>query len=95
MDKIDNPHPRKLFIKDLLTLIKEAVNDDQDIILMGDFNETIGEDPRMMAQVLTAGRLTNIQANRHSNKTNIATYIRGKRQVDYCFASPKLMDRVL
>ena len=27
IDKIDNPHPRKLFIKDLLTLIKEAVKD--------------------------------------------------------------------
>ena len=38
IDKIDNPNPRKLFIKDLLTLIKTAVADDQDIILMGDFN---------------------------------------------------------
>ena len=95
INKIDNPHPRKLFIKDLLTLIKEAVNDDQDIILMGDFNEIIGEDPRMMAQVLTAGRLTDIHANCHGNKTNIATYIQGKRRVDYCFASPRLMDHVL
>ena len=72
---MDNPNPQKLFIKDLLTLIKTAVADDQDIIPMGAFNKTIGEDPRMMAQVLTAGRLTDIHANRHSNKTNIATYI--------------------
>ena len=95
IDKIDNPNPRKLFIKYLLTLIKTAVNDNQDIILMGDFNETIGEDPRMMAKVLTAGRLTDIHANRHGLNTNIATYIRGKRRVDYCFASPRLMDHVL
>ena len=42
---------------------------------MGDFNETIGEDPRMITKVLTAGRLTDIHANRHGLKTNIATYI--------------------
>ena len=46
IDKIYNPHPRKLFIKDLLTLIKEAVKDNQDIIIMGDFNETIGKTRR-------------------------------------------------
>ena len=45
---------------------------------MGDFNETIGEDPKIMAQVPTAGRLTVVHVNRHGNTTNIATYIRGK-----------------
>ena len=50
---------------------------------MGDFNETIGEDTKMMAQVLMAGRLIDVYANRHGNKTNIATYIRGNRRIDY------------
>ena len=78
LDKVENPNSRKLFIKDLLALIKDAVQADQDIILMVDFDESIGEDPKMMAQVLTAGRLTNVHANRHGNITNIATYIQGK-----------------
>ena len=80
LDEVENPNPRKLFIKDLLVLIEDSVRVDQDIILMGDFNETFGEDSKMMAQVLTAGRLTDAHANRHGNKTNIATYIRGKRR---------------
>ena len=45
---------------------------------MGDFNETIGDDAIMMAQVLTAGRITDVDTNRHGHDVNIATYIRSK-----------------
>ena len=44
-----DPQPRQLFIRDLLKVIETAKEDNQDIILMGDFNETIGDDPQMMA----------------------------------------------
>ena len=36
--KVD-PNPRKNFIRDLLTVITTAKEEQQDIILMGDFNE--------------------------------------------------------
>ena len=39
-----------------------AVCADQDIKLTGDCNESIEDDARMMAQVLTASRLTGIHA---------------------------------
>ena len=74
-----NPNPYKLFIQDLVSLIEEAVRANQDIIFMRDFNEAIRVDARMMAIVLTSGRLTDIlYANRHANDAYIATYIRGK-----------------
>ena len=38
--KVD-PNPRKIFIRDLLKVIKTASQENQDIILMGDFNELI------------------------------------------------------
>ena len=78
LDKVENPNPRKLFIKDLLAFIEDIVRADQDIILTGEFNETSGEDPKIMTHVLTTGRLTDVHANRHGNKTDIATYIQGK-----------------
>ena len=62
---------------------------------MGDFNRNIGKYPKMMAQVLTSGRLTDVHTNCHGIKTNIATDIRGIRRVDYCFVSPRLMDHVI
>ena len=61
---------------------------------MGDFNEVVGDDPKMMAEVLMVGNLTNVHANKHGH-VHIATYIRGRRQLDYCFVSPRILDYVL
>ena len=62
---------------------------------MGDFNEVIGDDPKMMAQVIAAGRLTDLHTYKHGHHTYIATYIRGKRRVDYCSVSPRIIDHVI
>ena len=75
LDKVENPNPRKSFVKDLLTLIKDAVQTDQDNTLMRDFNETISKDSKMMAEVLTADRLIDVHSNQHVNKTNIVIHI--------------------
>ena len=83
------PNPRKNFIRDLVTLITTAKRDNQDIILMGDFNEVVGDDPKMMTKILVAGNLTDVHTHKNGH-ANIAAYIRGRRQVDYCFASPRI-----
>ena len=90
-----DPKPRKLFIRDLLKLIETAKADNQDIILMGDFNEAIGDDPKMLAKIVQAGNLTDVHAHKHGYDKKIATYIRGSRRVDYCFVSPRIIDHVL
>ena len=61
---------------------------------MGDFNEVVGDDPKMMAKILAAGNLMDVHAHKHGN-ANIATYIRGWRQVDYYFVFPRSLDHVL
>lgn len=72
LDKEHNPNPRELFISDLLSLIENVVNDDQDIILLGDFNKTFGDDITMVAKILTSGRLTDVHVYKHG-QSNIAT----------------------
>ena len=89
-----DPNPRKNFIRDLHTLVKEATENNQDLILMGDFNEVVGDDPKMMAKVLMAGDLTDVHAHKHG-QAHIATYIRGRRRLDYCFVSPRILEHVL
>ena len=42
------PNPRKNCIHDLHAQVKEAKDNNQDIIFMGDFNEVVGDDPKMM-----------------------------------------------
>ena len=49
----------------------------------------------MMAIILVVGRLTDLHAHKHGNHTNIATYIQGRRQVDNCFASSRILDHVI
>ena len=88
-----NPNPRKIFIRDLLTLITTAKEDNQDILLMGDFNEVVGDDSKMMAKLLSVSNLIDVHTHKHSH-ANIATYILGRRQVNYCFASPRILDHV-
>ena len=61
---------------------------------MGDFNKVCGDDPKMMAKIISAGKLTDVHAHKHGH-ANIATYIRGQRRVDYCFVSPRLLDHVI
>ena len=61
---------------------------------MGDFNEVVGDDPKMIAKVISAGQLTDVHAHKHGH-INIATHIRGRRRVNYCFVSPRIQDHVL
>ena len=77
LDGEKDPNPRKIFIGDLLTLITTATEDNQDIILMGYLNEVVGNDPKMMARVLSAGNLTDFHAHKHGH-ANIAPYIHGR-----------------
>ena len=62
---------------------------------MGDFNEDIGDDPKMMANVIAGGRLTDVHVNKHGHHTNIAIYIRGRRRINYGFVSPRLIDHAI
>ena len=88
-----NPNPWELFIRDLHSLITTAIKENQDIILMGDFNEVCGDNQKMMAKILSEGKLTGVHAHKHGH-ANIATYIQGRRRVDYCFVSPRILDHV-
>ena len=88
------PHPRKNFIHDLLKLITTVKEDDQDVILLEDFNEVVGDDPKMMARILVKANLTDVHAHKHGH-ANTATYIRGRRRVYDCFVSPRILKHVL
>ena len=91
---IREPNPKKIFIEDLVKVISKARASDKDIILTGDFNELVGDDPNMMAKVLLAGGLTDVHGHQHGN-VDITTYTQGHKRLDYVFVSPRLIDHVL
>ena len=92
---LDNPDPRKHFVRDLTNIVSAYHKQDSDIILMGDFNEVIGLKADAMASVVRAGQLTDTQIFCHGLTTEDSTYARGPNRVDYIFASARLLPFIL
>jgi hypothetical protein len=94
LENIRDPDPKKLFIADLATLVKKARKEDKDIILTGDFNELVGDDPRGMLKVLSEGDLTDAHEYQHGT-VDITTYTRGVKRLDHVFVTPRLVEHIL
>jgi hypothetical protein len=94
LHNIRDPDPKKIFIEDLSAMVKKARKDDKDIILTGDFNELVGDNPRGMSTVLSAGNLTNAHGHQHGT-VDITTYMRGVKRLDYAFVTPRLVKHIL
>jgi hypothetical protein len=94
LSNIREPDPKKIFIDDLTKLVKQARKEDKDIILAGDINEMVGDDPNGMAKVLLTGNLTDAHSNQHG-MVDITTYTRGTKRLDYVFITPRLVDHIL
>ena len=74
--------PKKRFVKDLLSLLKDAFAAGKDIILTGDFNDTIGESHNDLTLALLEIGLQDVIAIRHGFNTDIATYKQGPCRID-------------
>ena len=86
--------PKKRFVKDLSSLLKAATATGKDIILTGDFNDTIGESHNDLTLALLESGLQDVIAIHHGFDTNIATYKRGPRRIDYAFVSRRILNHV-
>ena len=82
---VQQPDPRRQFITDLLADLQRRRRNDEHVLLIGDFNEQIGDDPKLMASVCSALNLFDPHTLRHGDAVDIPTYIRGKKRLDYCF----------
>ena len=93
-DRVKYIDPKKRFVKDLLSLLKEASATGTDIILTGDFNDTIGESHNDLTLALLEIGLQDVIAIHHGFDTEIATYKRGPRRIDYAFVSRRILNHV-
>ena len=87
--------PRDQFDKDLCALVKSWHSRGDFMILMGDFNEQIGDNGDGMMNVLNAGQLVDVIAHKHGNETFFSTYDRGSKQLDYILVSHCLLPHVV
>jgi hypothetical protein len=60
------------------------------VVIVGDFNETLGTNPKLMASVCAEHKLFDAHAHYHGSGANIPTYARGTKRLDYGIATTNL-----
>ncbi len=83
---ITNTHPRKQFCADLRNFLQECTNQNEEILLAGDFNEALGTNISGMTKICTDFGLVDILMSHHG--TDTPTYVRGTTRIDYALATP-------
>ncbi|KAI2503136.1 hypothetical protein MHU86_11327 [Fragilaria crotonensis] len=84
-------NPRDAFIRDLSEVIREYTRQHAEVLLIGDFNETVGSDPAGITSLLSMYGLVNLMTRRHSAQRP-ATYARGRTCIDYALATQRFAE---
>ena len=90
----DTTNPRTSFRRDLLTTLSTYAQAGADLLLLGDFNETLGSDPDGISHIASRLQLVDLMSSRHSS-TPPATYSRGSKRLDYALASHRVSHSIV
>lgn len=88
-----SPNPRKQFISDLDSLLATIHSQGHHILLCGDFNESLGDNLHGLDKIYHKYNLCDAVDLLH-DQTNVPTYSRGTKRLDYIFVSPSLRSAV-
>jgi exonuclease III len=94
-DPIDNP--RRAFRRDLKVFISTQLErqSETDILLLGDFNERLGEDPNGLSNITAHFQLVDILTTRHPTCESPATYARGHKRLDYALGTHRVAASII
>lgn len=88
-------HPRQAFISDLQAFILQIQAANEDVILVGDFNEELNAPNSRMGELATRCGLADVFAIRLGSSDLPATYQRGTKRLDYVLATPLLVPSII
>eukprot|EP00980_Cylindrotheca_fusiformis_P027514 scaffold20799_cov73-Cylindrotheca_fusiformis.AAC.3 len=93
---ISAPQPRLRFRTDLLKFLHELKRSGESIILMGDFNEDIGDSRSKLQRLFQDDRLklVDIIGRQHPSTLALPTYIRGSKRLDFILLTEDLIPAV-
>lgn len=92
-DHANRPNPnniRQHHCQDLLAYVKEKQTSGEVVMVLGDFNEVMGEDEDGLTKLITDCNLVDVMANKHF-AAGFTTYARGSRVLDYCLMDQSLL----
>ncbi len=85
---IQNPHPRTIFLNDLISQINEWRRDNKEVILCMDANESV-DDPRAnISRLFRETDLIDLHYHRYPSLAKPATHQRGSKPIDLIAGSP-------
>jgi hypothetical protein len=91
----DEPKPRKQLIHDLKAELQEGHRKGLQFLLLGDFNEVIGQSPELMASICSELSLIDTIGYFHpGDATSTPTYNRGSRRLDYGLITQALLPSI-
>jgi hypothetical protein len=82
-----NPNPRKHFRLNLYKFLQQRRQEDDEIILMGDFNKALGDKTNGISKLCSNFNLVDLMFSLHDSRT-IPTYAQGKKRLDFALATP-------
>ena len=88
-DQDSTKAPRAAFRRDLKNFLQQCRTQGEKLILVGDFNEAIGEEVDGVISLVQSLDLVDMMGARH-NYALPTTYTRGRRCLDYGFAMPNV-----
>jgi hypothetical protein len=83
--------PRTAFRRDLRTFLQKCKTRGDELILVGDFNEEVGEDVEGIVRIVQDMNLVDMMGARH-NQALPVTYTRGRKCLDYGFATANVCE---
>jgi hypothetical protein len=75
-------HPRAAFIDDIILFIQELQRQQHDVIIGGDFNDTIYRHNSGLLNLITKTDLVDVWHHRNPNHESFNTYSRGTERID-------------
>jgi hypothetical protein len=87
-----NTDPVKYFYADLEKQIHDWKKEGNEILLMIDANEHIGEKPGGLTTIFGKMEMTDLIRHRHPNTTEPNTHARGSKWIDYIFETARVRD---
>jgi hypothetical protein len=88
-DQDSTTAPRTVFRRDLKLFLQKCRNRGEELILVGDFNEAVGEDVEGVIIIVQGLGLIDMMGARHQFPLP-TTYTGGRRCLDYGFATPTI-----
>ena len=87
-------HPRKAFVQDLESYIRQLQSRGHSIILGGDFNESLSDKNSGILKLAMSLNLMDPFVTRFPNNESFGTHTHGNRRIDMVLTSPELLSTI-